>query len=722
MIRSARTDAPHRGWRFAQFTAAALGVVAYANVPLNGYCYDDRLIVEHSKRVSGERPWREIWFSDYWSEARSSSPQRDLLYRPFSVSSFRLIRAVFGPSPGAQHVVNVILHALVSAGVVLLARWVGCSPRSGLLAGSLFAVLPIHTDVVANAVGRCDLLATGGTTLAILWHSQANSSESPRAVVLYRTASAVAAFLAMASKENGVAVIALIPVLDVCRRIPIRASDASGVGGVADARGAVDPKSGSNAWIRGVRSYGGLVLAAGGYFILRYLALDGRMVQDPPISRSVNVLVDAPAWQHALGALQLWGMYWAKTLWPDVLSIAYSIQTIRLATSITGSYVLLGLLMLGVLAFTGGIAFRRGNRTPLLAAICLVIAYFPTANAAVLLQVYFAERIWYGPSIWVALFVAATADAFAPTRLTRVTRAATTIATTLLVGAMIGRCWVRNMDWRDEGLLFAAAVRDQPEGVAALQLHGQYLVNTARFAEATPLLERALSIDPGFTDAYVSLAQAQIGSGRVEDALRTLAIAEQQSPGQPRTQRLIALAQSQLGESATSELARLRAGAEAAPDDLNSQLALVRVLRERGLGREAERRFQILRSTFEASPVWRYEHAVTLATLGERDEAIAEYEGVVAIDDANVQARAELAMLLLERRADGDLARADEALRPAENAVPVGANILAARAEWFAAQGRTPEAIATYRRAISSLPTVSGQRVYFEQRLRALGG
>ena len=142
------------------------------------------------------------------------------------------------------------------------------------------------------------------------------------------------------------------------------------------------------------------------YFLLRYYALGGQLFQRPALTKTVNVLVDAPAWQHALGVVQLWGMYWAKTFWPAELCIEYSINAVRLATSIFDPYVLLGLVVTVGLAVISVRAWRRGRPQTAFIVLALMAAYLPTANAFVLIQVFFAERIWYLPSVWVALLVA----------------------------------------------------------------------------------------------------------------------------------------------------------------------------------------------------------------------------------------------------------------------------------------------------------------------------
>jgi hypothetical protein len=57
-----------------------------------------------------------------------------------------------------NNITNVLAHAVVSALVTTVAFSLGASPNAAVLAGALFAVHPIHTEAVANGVGRAELL------------------------------------------------------------------------------------------------------------------------------------------------------------------------------------------------------------------------------------------------------------------------------------------------------------------------------------------------------------------------------------------------------------------------------------------------------------------------------------------------------------------------------------------------------------------------------------
>ena len=108
--------------------------------------------------------------------------------------------------PFGYHLVNVLGHAGVSALVVVFAQRFGLALRTAALAGALFAVHPIHTEVVANAVGRAEILAAALALLALL----ARLTPGPTATA----GAAVAYALALLAKEHTIALLALLPLVD----------------------------------------------------------------------------------------------------------------------------------------------------------------------------------------------------------------------------------------------------------------------------------------------------------------------------------------------------------------------------------------------------------------------------------------------------------------------------------------------------------------------------
>ena len=683
----------------AEWIVGFTAVACFVNILPNDSCYDDNPVIRYNDKINAPGQWSAIWTTDYWSQTAAESPHRDLLYRPITLTVFRLTHAIAGDKAWAYHLLSVALHALVSVLVVRLARLAGLNATGALAAGLMFAVLPIHGEVVAGAVGGADLLATGGTILAILFHNRARGTAPQWSAMGFASAAAIAAFVAMGAKESGIASVPLVVLWDA----------------LADNRNRSTTER--NRWwsLRTAARLSYLLLPLAAYVALRFYALGGTLHPSPAPTKTVNVLVDAPIWQHALGALQLWGMYWARTLYPKTLCIEYAINSVRLATSPIDVDVLLGVAVTIALLAGAVIAWRRGNRVIAFLVAALVVGYVPTSNAVVLIQVFFAERIWYLPSVFAVLLIG-----FAAGRLPG--RPVWQVAGLVIVLAMSARCWVRNAEWRDNETLYAAAYRDHPNSVLALHLYGQWLVQHGDFEQGVELVRRALDIDVGFTDAHRTLGAAYLAHGRYADAIRHLQIAEMQVPGHPPTR--VALEQAaakRMTGGAAADLDRLQHAADAEADDIEAQLTLIRALRELGRTEEALGRLRGGESRFGDKTAWQAEYAVTLVYLDRRDEAIAHYRQALQPAPQSPQLLVELAMLLLERRAEGDLDDARQLAAQAEHLAPDDPVVLACRAEVQALRGDVSGAVQLYQRAIEALPPADPRRRMFEERAKVLG-
>lgn len=136
----------------------------FANTLGNGYNMDDGMVTRnHPLTSKGLSAISEIFTSPYYSDAMGYAYG----YRPIVHLSFALEHDLFGEKPGAGHFINVILFALsVVLFFKLLVKWVG--EKNALFAGIttlLFAVHPIHTEVVASLKNRDEILAF----LFVIW-------------------------------------------------------------------------------------------------------------------------------------------------------------------------------------------------------------------------------------------------------------------------------------------------------------------------------------------------------------------------------------------------------------------------------------------------------------------------------------------------------------------------------------------------------------------------
>jgi tetratricopeptide (TPR) repeat protein len=167
----------------------------------------------------------------------------------------------------------------------------------------------------------------------------------------------------------------------------------------------------------------------------------------------------------------------------------------------------------------------------------------------------------------------------------------------------------------------AQALRMRPEDPGARLWLGRVLVAQRRFDDAEQLLEETARIVPGAAEVTVMQATVATETGRLEEAAALL-------------------------EGARSTH----------PDHIGVLLALCDVQSRRGLSEQALAAADAALQIAPESLVARYNRAVVLHTSGHAEEAIAEYQRILAIDAANVRTLTNLGQILLateDRREEG---------------------------------------------------------------------
>jgi protein O-mannosyl-transferase len=174
----------------ATVLVAAAAVLVHARAAANGLALDDVVILAHPLIQSWATLTRSL-ASPWWYSTNH-------LYRPLTLLTFGLERALVGSQPWIPHVVNIGLHGVAT---VLLTRLLMrfTSFTAAVVAGVAFATWPVHAEAVDSVVGRAELLC--GIALLCLMHLAAGEKPpSTRA----RVAAVFLAAAALASKETGV--------------------------------------------------------------------------------------------------------------------------------------------------------------------------------------------------------------------------------------------------------------------------------------------------------------------------------------------------------------------------------------------------------------------------------------------------------------------------------------------------------------------------------------
>jgi tetratricopeptide (TPR) repeat protein len=136
------------------FLIISLGLFAYINSFENQFIWDDEDAVVNNAYVKDFKYLPNIFKENSIQGAKKGSN----FYRPLWNISFLLDYKIWGLNPTGYHLTNTILHIINALLLAYLLSGLSCW-SIGALAGILFVVHPVHTEVVTYISGRADSLA-----------------------------------------------------------------------------------------------------------------------------------------------------------------------------------------------------------------------------------------------------------------------------------------------------------------------------------------------------------------------------------------------------------------------------------------------------------------------------------------------------------------------------------------------------------------------------------
>jgi tetratricopeptide (TPR) repeat protein len=478
---------PRRGAVLAALAAALTAALLYAPTLGHGFAFDDAPEVVRNDHIRSLGNVGKMFASGAWDGAGERNP----IYRPLTSVTYAVDHAVAGLSPAAFHVSNVVLHAVASALVVLLALRLGVGVLAAALAGLVFAVHPVHVEVAANVAGRKDALATVFVVLSVLAHDTA--LRRGRAFLVLPVLALAAALF---SKESGAAAIAVIAAWDLLlHRETWRAQRRRALG-----------------------LYAAYAAVAVLYLVARRAAVGSLGVPVEFIPFVENPLAHAPALPRVLTAVAVLGRGLALLVLPRTLAPDYSFDAIPLVASPADGWFLASAATLALLA---AVALRTWRSWPLVAfAIAwYAAAIFPASNLVVKVGTTFGERLLYLPSVGFCVVAGVALARLAAPGAVRPLRVAAVAAIAL---ALAARTLAYERVWADEVALFGEAVEAQPRSAKAHALLGAAFMEVGRAEEGTRELERSLALLAGAPGPHaedrVKLGVAYERTGRSGDA------------------------------------------------------------------------------------------------------------------------------------------------------------------------------------------------------------
>lgn len=517
---------------------AALIVAAYAPALGNRYALDDALVIEFNISVHrGIAGLYEIFTRDSYAsfyETAGVAPQlAGGRYRPLALATFAIEQSLFGQTLGdrfratsdpiaradllenelrsaslalttVRHALSILLYALLA--IVLLAflekHVFPDQPLLALATTLVFALHPVHTEVVANVKSRDEILSL----LFVLLTLERICRDAVRANARDYRAALAFFFLALLSKEYAV----VLPAIAAIALFVLPGASAKKIPLATTLR----------RWGPGM---GGVLVA---YVALR-LSATGIA---PGVPLAQQDLMNDPFLKLRLGEaagsvlatkLAILPTYLRLLLWPHPLSSDYSYATFAYATW-TDARVWFSLALHGALIAATVVALRR--RHVLGFALAWYVAFLlPVANVLFEIGATLGERLIFHASLGFALALVWLAGTLGRRRVL----VAIVLAPILIAYGVA--TFLRTQDWRDDATLFLRDVQTVPSSALANANAGGQLAQVAlqlvraRRLEkreltaedrrtitdytdrARPYLERALQIHPRFANAWINL-------------------------------------------------------------------------------------------------------------------------------------------------------------------------------------------------------------------------
>jgi len=718
--------APDRDFQFLSGPACPvlLGLVCFLNSLGNGFVYDDTEIVRDNPRIRSLANVREIWLTDWWRPVKPrlanepiaplpvdlpEPPQRrDRLYRPFTLYTFAMNYAAGGLQPLGYHAVNVALHALACFLVWHFAWRIFADRSIAAVTAALFAVHPVHSEAVANIVGRAEVLAAVlllGGLLALL--PRRDSPSLPRVVL-----AAVLFLGALFSKETAVC---YLPVAALAVHARLAREHVRRPAGWWLSRGAI------------------LVLPLFVYLPLRYVALEHHLLRDQAPSVLFNPLVIAGPLERIVAAFTIVGQYVRLFLVPMKLSCDYGLAIID-PDSGANAWTLVGLAAAAgaAVALLGYRRVREWWRQLAVAAALTAASYALISNTVLRIGVTLAERLMYWPSVpillvigvgVVALWRAHARPGGAVHNLAPLLR----IAGVLLLVALGLRTVVRNADWHDDYRLFTTDVQTYPRGIHLNLSVARELIWIGAaepagspqrrdvLAAADQRLQRAWELYPRHAETLQLRGRVRGLMGDVDGAMQYFDAALRLNPADDASRALLAGLHGDPAEQA-ARIAELQSQVQQAPEDVRLRVALGDALLDAGQQVDALVQFEYAARLAPHDPEVLRALGETLALLGDGERATQVLEQVVELEPNDWRTHVNLTALLGTKAPERALAHARAAYRLEPGALATNQNL----AEALALNGQVNESLEILRRIESSLPEDDPVRASIHDRILEL--
>jgi tetratricopeptide (TPR) repeat protein len=497
---------------------AVVSFLLYANTLVNGYVMDDVIVLKENTIVmKGIHGIPELFTTPHM---RGYMIIPNDMYRPLSMVMFAIEYQFFGASPAVNHFFNILVFigCVITLFLFVNRFFDGKKVVVAFIAALIFAIHPIHTEVVANIKSRDELLCF----FFAFWSLNLFMDYMQRGRAVALIGGALTLFLSYLSKETVITFLAVIPLLFfVFKKEHTR---------------------------RAIYITAAMVVVTGLFLGIRAEVLNNfNANQRSPVDFIDNALAGVSGVSKFATEVVIMGKYLWLQFIPYPLLSTYSFNAIPFATLSSISF-WLSLLVYLLLAYVVIVRLRTDRKDPWAFAILFfVITLSLFSNIPFLMGAEMAERFAFFASVGICIAVGIGMERWvikSGTEDTTVLKAPKVLA--ILVPLLLifgGMTVARNADWKDNYTLYKADVEKSPENarlyhyLATALAENKYNEETDTVKrremdmESVGYLRKSLEIYPKFTEARVELARIYDRNKMYDSALAEDKVALALNPG-----------------------------------------------------------------------------------------------------------------------------------------------------------------------------------------------
>ncbi|MEW6738328.1 MAG: tetratricopeptide repeat protein [Nitrospirota bacterium] len=189
---------------------ALASILVYSNTLFMDFVWDDIPFIKGNKFITDVEKIPYLFTAHLWKGVDGFF--RGDYYRPIYALSFAIDHIFWKENPLGYHITNILLHAIASIAVYLLALRIVSNNTAAFVAGLVFSVHPSHVEAVAWITGRNNMLLAIFMVFSVYFYTLYCEKRKAK----YIAASLILFFLSLLIHEIAITLPLIILLYGIC--------------------------------------------------------------------------------------------------------------------------------------------------------------------------------------------------------------------------------------------------------------------------------------------------------------------------------------------------------------------------------------------------------------------------------------------------------------------------------------------------------------------------